>query len=217
MVQKFSFCSKFYADVSQTFTFNTVLSIWKQSLFHKTWSWSYNLLFRWVLLYFTRNFSQRVSLLTSLMKQYILLRYITRYPLWRSNTRKYSLGESILLVKTEEYTMLYISDKFQGVWMTKFFHMSVFYRALKLTNLLISHLCIQTLCTCLSFRKTRRNRSMSTGRHRSWSSLELQRNGMYPISPPRSRSLTWLGRNRGFSQVCLQLMIEELLVCREES
>ena len=28
-------------------------------------------------LYFTRNFSQRVSLLTSLMKQDILLRYIT--------------------------------------------------------------------------------------------------------------------------------------------
>ena len=27
--------------------------------------------------------------------------------------------------------MLYISDKFQGVWMTNFFRMSVFYRALR--------------------------------------------------------------------------------------
>ena len=35
-------------------------------------------------------------------------------PLWRSNTRKYSLGDSILLAKTKEYTMLYIPDKFQG-------------------------------------------------------------------------------------------------------
>ena len=80
MVRKFSFCNNFYVDVLHTFTFHTDLSIWKQSLFHKTWSWSYNLLFRYVLLYFTRNFSQRVSLLTSLMNQYILLRYITRNP-----------------------------------------------------------------------------------------------------------------------------------------
>ena len=33
-------------------------------------------------------------------------------PFWRYNTRKYSLGESILLVKTKEYTLLYIPDKF---------------------------------------------------------------------------------------------------------
>ena len=79
MVRKFSFCSNFYVDVSQTFPFNTVLSIWKQSLFRKTWSWRYNLLFRYDLLYLKRNFSQRVSLLTSLMKQYILFRYITRH------------------------------------------------------------------------------------------------------------------------------------------
>ena len=42
-------------------------------------------------------------------------------PLWRYNTRKYSLGELILLAKSKEYTLLYIPDKFQGVWMTKFF------------------------------------------------------------------------------------------------
>ena len=46
MVRKLSLWNNFYIDVSQTFTFNTVLSIWKQSLFNKTWSWSYNLLFR---------------------------------------------------------------------------------------------------------------------------------------------------------------------------
>ena len=85
-----------------------------------------------VLLYFTRNFSHRVSLLTSLMKQYILLRYIIRYPTSEIQYSKIlSGGGSILLVKTKEYTMLYITDKSQGVWMTKFFRMSVFYRALK--------------------------------------------------------------------------------------
>ena len=36
-------------------------------------------------------------------------------PLWRYNTRKYSLGELILLAKSKEYTLLYIPDKFQGV------------------------------------------------------------------------------------------------------
>ena len=39
MVRKFSFCSNFYVDVAHTLIFNTVLSIWKQFLFHKTWSW----------------------------------------------------------------------------------------------------------------------------------------------------------------------------------
>ena len=46
MVQKFSFCSNFYVDVLATFTFYTFLSIWKQPLFHETWSWSKNLLIR---------------------------------------------------------------------------------------------------------------------------------------------------------------------------
>ena len=36
-------------------------------------------------------------------------------PLWRYNTRKYSLGESILLAKITDCTFLYISDKYQGV------------------------------------------------------------------------------------------------------
>ena len=36
-------------------------------------------------------------------------------PLWRYNTRKYSLGEFILLAKSEEYTLFDIPDKFQGV------------------------------------------------------------------------------------------------------
>ena len=51
--------------------------------------------------------------------------------MWRYNTRKYSLGDSILLAKTKEYTLLYIPNKFQGVWMTKKFWRSVFYRSLK--------------------------------------------------------------------------------------
>ena len=42
-------------------------------------------------------------------------------PLLKYNTRKYSLGESILLAKSTECTFLYIPDKFHGVWMTKFF------------------------------------------------------------------------------------------------
>ena len=49
--------------------------------------------------------------------------------LWRCNTQKYSLGESILLAESKEYT-LYIPDKFQGIWMTNFFRRSVFYRSL---------------------------------------------------------------------------------------
>ena len=35
--------------------------------------------------------------------------------LWRYNTRKYSLGELILLAKSKEYTLFYIPDKFQGI------------------------------------------------------------------------------------------------------
>ena len=53
-------------------------------------------------------------------------------PLWRYNTRKYSQGELILLAKSKEYNLFYIPDKFQGVWMTKFFRRSVFDRSLKL-------------------------------------------------------------------------------------
>ena len=53
-------------------------------------------------------------------------------PLWRYNTRKYSLGELILLAKSKEYTLFYISDKFQDVWMTKFFRRSVFDRSLNI-------------------------------------------------------------------------------------
>ena len=44
MAWKFSFCSNFYVDVSQTFTFNTVLSIWyfikhnpEEKIFHSDW------------------------------------------------------------------------------------------------------------------------------------------------------------------------------------
>ena len=78
-----------------------------------------------------KKFLTTMSLLTSLMKQYILLIYITRYPTLEIKYSKILSGESTLLVKTKEYTMVYISDKFQGVWMTKFFRMSVFYRALR--------------------------------------------------------------------------------------
>ena len=52
--------------------------------------------------------------------------------LWRYNTRKYSLGDLILLAKSKEYTLLSIPDKFQGVWMTKHFRKSVFYRSLNM-------------------------------------------------------------------------------------
>ena len=36
-------------------------------------------------------------------------------PLWRYNTRKYSLGELIVLAKSKECTLFYIPDKVQGV------------------------------------------------------------------------------------------------------
>ena len=62
--------------------------------------------------------------------KYSTSRYHLDTPLWRYNTRKYSLGELILLTKSKEHTLLYILDKFQGVWMTKFFRMSAFYRPL---------------------------------------------------------------------------------------
>ena len=55
-------------------------------------------------------------------------------PFWRYNTRKYSLGELILLAKSNEYTLLYILDKFQGVWMTKIFRRSVLDRSLSFTR-----------------------------------------------------------------------------------
>ena len=72
------------------------------------------------------HFSKRVSLLTSLMKKFILLRYITRYPTLQIQYLKILSQESILLAKIKEYTILYILDKFQGVCMTIIFHMSVF-------------------------------------------------------------------------------------------
>ena len=55
-------------------------------------------------------------------------------PLGRYNTRKYSLGELILLAKSKEYTLFYMPDKFQGVWMTKTFRGSVFDRSLSTYN-----------------------------------------------------------------------------------
>ena len=55
-------------------------------------------------------------------------------PLWRYNTRKYSLGELILLAKSKKCTLLYTPDKFQGVWMTKNFRRSVFDRSLNKNN-----------------------------------------------------------------------------------
>ena len=47
-------------------------------------------------------------LLTSSMKQNIVLSiYHLVTQIWRQNTQKYSLGESILLAKTIEYTLMY--------------------------------------------------------------------------------------------------------------
>ena len=46
---------------------------------------------------------------------YSTLIYHLGTPHLRSNTRKCSLEKSILLAKIKEYTMLYITDKFQGV------------------------------------------------------------------------------------------------------
>ena len=73
--------------------------------------------------------------------------------LWRYNTRKYSLGELILLAKSKEYTLLYIMDKFQGVWMTNFFRMSVFHRSLSFIKYKIRqfHVFISAQNYCIFF------------------------------------------------------------------
>ena len=73
-----------------------------------------------------------MSLLTSSMKPNAYFDISLFTQLWRCNTQKYSLGDSILLAKTNEHTLMYIPDTFQGVRMTKFFRMSVFYRSLNL-------------------------------------------------------------------------------------
>ena len=63
-----------------------------------------------------------MSLLTSFMKQDILLRYITKVPHFVGTILENTLlGESILSAKTKEYTLLSIPDKYQSVWMTKHF------------------------------------------------------------------------------------------------
>ena len=73
-----------------------------------------------------------MSLLTSSMAPNILLRYITLVPNFEGKIlKKYSLGELILLARTKEHILSYIPEKFQGVWMTKCFRISVFYRSLK--------------------------------------------------------------------------------------
>ena len=53
-----------------------------------------------------------------------------RYPTLEVQYSKILSGESILLAKSKEYTLFYIPDKFQGVWMTKLFRRSVFDRSL---------------------------------------------------------------------------------------
>ena len=42
-------------------------------------------------------------------------------PYFGNTIRKNTLWGSVLLAKTNKYTLLYIPDKFQGVWMTHFF------------------------------------------------------------------------------------------------
>ena len=53
--------------------------------------------------------------LTSLMKPDILLQYITWLPNFLGTVLKNTLGKSILLAKSKEYTLLYVPNKFQDV------------------------------------------------------------------------------------------------------
>ena len=132
MVRKCSFCSNFYADVlANIYILHIFIDL-------KTFFISWNIILK------LKSFIQIGTFI--LFKKFLTPRVYVNFfdetrkstsiyhlgtPLLRYDAQKYSLGESILFAKTKEYTLLYIPDKFQGIWMTKHFCRSVFYRSLK--------------------------------------------------------------------------------------
>ena len=134
LVQKFSFCCNFYVDVLVIIYHYAFISIYKPT-FNISWNMilklksfiqigTYILHKKFLTTRVPVNFLEDTRFSTSI--------YHLDNPLWRYNTRKYSQGELILLAKSKEYNLFYIPDKFQGIWMTKFFRRSVFDRSLKL-------------------------------------------------------------------------------------
>ena len=116
MVRKFSFCSTLYADVIANIILLHIFNNFKISLYfmkHDPEVKSFIQIVTFIIhrkLLTSRvavNFVDKTRLCTSINH--------LATPLQRYNTRKYSLGESILLAKTTDCTLLYISDKFQGV------------------------------------------------------------------------------------------------------
>ena len=160
MIPKFSFCSHFYGDVLENINIlhifvdlKTVFISWNMML--KLNSFNQIGIFKFwkklLTLPVVDDFLDETICCTSI---YHLVTQI-----WMLNTQKYSLRESILLTQTKEYTLLYIPDKFQGIWMTKFFRMSVFYISLKY--------CFEQPTLCHTSSKFINNISISTVRSSS--------------------------------------------------
>ena len=147
MVRKFSFCSTFYADVIANIILLHIFYQFENSLYfmkHDPEVKSFIQIVTFIHVFHTKRLTSRVAVNFEDQTRYCTSINHLGTPLLRYNTRKYSVGESIfehpsvflfcLLAKTIDCTFLYISDKFQGVWMTKFFRGSVFYTTLKHKN-----------------------------------------------------------------------------------
>ena len=122
MVRKCSFCSNFYVDVLANIYLLHIL-IELEIVFI---SWNMILKLRSFIqidtFIFNKKFlTSRVAVNFLDETRHFPSIYHLGTPLSRYTTRQYSLGESILFVKTKEHISLYIPDKFQGVWMTILF------------------------------------------------------------------------------------------------
>ena len=131
MVRKFSFCSNLYADV--------IANIIPLHIFINL-----KIVFNsWNVILKLKSFTQKGTYIIhkKRLTSRVAINFVdeTRYctsinhldtPLYKYNTRKYPLGDSILLVKSTECTVLYIPGQFHGVWITTFFRGSVFYTTL---------------------------------------------------------------------------------------
>ena len=127
MVQKFSFCSNFYVDVFANIYLlhilidsKTVFISWNMTLKLKSLIQTGTVIFHKkfltphvaVYLFDETWYSTSIYHLVSQFGGTIL-----KNTLW---------GNRFYLPKIKEYSLMYISHKFHGVWMTKFFRRSVF-------------------------------------------------------------------------------------------
>ena len=146
MVQKFSFCSNLWADAIANII-HLHIFIHLKIVFN-----SWNMILKLKSFIQIGTFIIHKKRLTS--REAVNFVDETRYctsinpldtPLLRYNTQKYFLGESILLAKSTECTFLYTLDKFQDVWMTKFFRGSVFNTTLISTVCMLKMFSLQLL------------------------------------------------------------------------